>query len=95
MTEKVNVFCSCGCGKGFRVIFRFDDEDDFVGISTVIPGFFAKQSSIFNIIRQRFKAAWFMLRGKEYCLHDIVLTKKQWVEFAEAANAVGKVEHDG
>lgn len=89
MNKDINVLCSCGCSDGFSIKFRFEyDDDDLVFISTLTSGFYSQQCSFINRIKRRIKAAWFMLRGKEFYLHEIVLTKEQWGEFVKTVNEV-------
>jgi bifunctional N-acetylglucosamine-1-phosphate-uridyltransferase/glucosamine-1-phosphate-acetyltransferase GlmU-like protein len=86
MKNLFNVNCDCGCGNGFLVQFLFDTDDDFIGISTVTSGFYSHQNKFWHRIFRRVRAAWFMLRGKEYYLHDIVLSKENWKRFVETVN---------
>lgn len=89
MNKDINVFCNCGCGDGFSIKFRFEyDDDDLVFISTLTSGFYAQQCGFVNRIKRCIKAAWFMLRGKEFYLHEIALTKEQWKEFVKTVSDV-------
>lgn len=85
--KDIHIHCTCGCGNGFQIIFRLNEDEEFAYIDTLASGFYTKQRGIWEII-SRIKAAWFMLRGKEYCLHEVMLSKKQWDEFANAINEV-------
>lgn len=89
MKDNISVFCNCGCDEGFLIKFRFEyDDDDRVYISTLTSGFYVHQCGFLEKIKRRIKAAWFMLCGKEFYLHDIVLNRKQWHEFVESINKV-------
>ncbi len=88
MQKDINILCYCGCGNGFQIIFRLKEDEDFAYMGTLTSGFYAEQRGIWRTISNRIKAAWFMLRGKEYHLHDVVLSKDQWNEFVKAANEV-------
>ena len=92
--KNVDVRCKCGCDEGFRIDFRIEGEDPFVIISTVTSGFYAKQRGPIRVTWERIKAAWFMLRGKEYCLHELVLGPEQWKEFVEDINNANKEMFD-
>lgn len=92
MKHDIYVKCDCGCGAAFDIAVRLDATDDyFVAIDTLIPGFYANDWSTIAIIKHRVKAAWYMLRGKEYYLHEVALSKKHWNEFVDAVNEVGKI----
>ncbi len=65
--KDIHIHCTCGCGNGFQIIFRLNEDEEFAYIDTLASGFYTKQRGIWEII-SRIKAAWFMLRGKEYHL---------------------------
>lgn len=88
MQKDINILCTCGCGNGFQITFLLNEDEDFAYIDTLASGFYSGQRGIWKTIYNRIKAAWFMLRGKEYHLHEIVLSKEQWKEFVAAANEV-------
>ena len=88
MQKDINILCNCGCGNGLQIIFRLKEDKDFVYIDTLVSNFYAEQRGIWETIKRRIKAAWFMLSGKEYSLHDVVLSKEQWNEFVKAVNEV-------
>lgn len=39
--------------------------------------------TIWNVISHRIKCAWTMFRGKDMCLHDIILDIETWFKFYE------------
>lgn len=90
MKKDINISCNCGCGNGFSFTFRIEDDDDFdyVYLSTFSSGFYANQCKFLKILKRRIQAAWLMLRGKEFYLHEVVLTKEQWKDFVKAVNEV-------
>ena len=93
MEKDININCSCGCGNGFLISFRFLlDNDGDILIDTITSGFSAHQCGFIKRLARRIKAAWFMLRGKEFYLHEIALNKEQWNGFVDAVDAVGKLE---
>lgn len=88
--KNINAHCKCGCGDGLRVEFYIEGEDPFVVVSTVTSGYHSKSHGPIRVIVDRIKAAWFMLRGKEYCLHELILEPEQWKEFVEDINKANK-----
>ena len=90
MKKDINIFCNCGCGDGFTFTFRVepDDEFDYVYFSTFTSVFYSMSRSFLNTLRRRIEAAWFMLRGKEFYLHEVILTKEQWSDFVKSVNEV-------
>ena len=93
MRKNVIINSDCGCGAAFNIAIRLDriDDDGFVVVETLVPGFYAHGLNTIAIIKYRVKAAWYMLRGKEYNLHEVALDKKHWNEFVDAVNEVGKI----
>lgn len=92
--KTIDYRCRCGCTEGFRLNFYVEEANPFVIISTTTTGFYAKQYKPMRVIWERIKAAWFMLRGKEYRLHEIVLHEEQWKEFVEDINKANKEMFD-
>lgn len=89
MNNNITTFCNCGCDEGFLIRFRFEyDDDDRVYISTITPGFYAHQCGFLDRIKRRIKSAWFMLCGKEFYLHEIMLDREQWKNFVKSINEV-------
>lgn len=80
------VYCSCGCGKGMKMEFKFTAEDNVVIVDTITSGFQAYQYSIWDVLYCRVKAAWYMLRGKEYIIHEIVINRRHWTNFIKTIN---------
>lgn len=81
--KDINLRCTCGCGEAFQITFRVDDEEDYAIISTLTSGFYAHKTGFLSRMMRRIKAAWLMLMGKEYYLHEVVLSKEQWNEFVK------------
>ena len=91
---KVDCGCGCSCGNAFNLEIWLEDWDEYCFISSQASVFYLKQTSFFQVWKARFKAAWAMLCGKEYCLHEICLNKEQYnnlinkmLEFKEKTNA--------
>lgn len=84
--KDINIRCKCGCGEAFQIIFRVDDEEDYAIISTLTAGFYMHQTDFFGRMKRRIQAAWYMLMGKEFYLHEVVLDKAQWNEFVDEIN---------
>lgn len=90
MKKYINILCNCGCGDVFTFTFMIepDGEFDYVYLSSFTSMFYSIQHSFFKTLKRRIQAAWFMLRGKEFLLHEVILTKEQWNDFVKAVNEV-------
>lgn len=86
MNDQFTVYCRCGCGAGLHADFKFAKDDGDVYIQTVIPGFYAHQSSWWGRLKRRIVTAWYMLMDKEYITHEIVLDAQNWEAFVLAVN---------
>jgi len=84
--DETTVYCSCGCGKGLHADFKFAQSDGDVFIETIVPGFYAHQFGIWNRIKRRLYAAWRMLIGKEFLMHEIMLDHDHWSKFVASIN---------
>lgn len=77
--------CDCGCGNEVSVelVIRNSQDDCDVSIRTVCSCFISKQEGPWRIFKRRLKAAWFMLTGQEYLLHDVILDTGEWRALVE------------
>ena len=94
MKHNITTYCHCGCGEGFYVDFCLEDDSGYVMMSTVTSGFTAERRGVWDTVKKRIKAAWFMLCGKEYVLHEVFLNKKEWNEFVNQLNEFNKMKED-
>lgn len=83
-TNKANdeliVNCDCGCGSGLLwQAVKWDDEEQFY-IMLTEHSWYAKQS---GRIKPYFKRLWKALRGKEYCLTEIVMKRTEVEEYMD------------
>lgn len=86
----IHADCHCGCGNGLRVVLAAHSDEDFVFIDTTASCYFAHQLNFWNILSRRFRAAWHMLRGKEYCMHEVALSRMEWENFVSRINGVNR-----
>ena len=79
--DELVVNCDCGCGSGLHwKASKWGDEDTQYFVSLTENSWYAKQT---GRIKPYFKRLWKALRGKEYCLTELVLTKDDIAEFDE------------
>lgn len=84
--QNVVTYCGCGCVRGFVVNFKFAADEDEIFFSSTTSSFEAHQTGFFGRLKRRIRAAWFMLTGKEYLLHEVILTKAEFSRFLRALN---------
>ena len=89
-SNDIYIDCGCGCGRGLKVIVDKDDYED----SDVILVFFSsdfnhtQNMSIFNVIKTKLKKIWYIIRNKDYCYSEILLTGKEFDEFRNHLNKI-------
>ena len=82
------VICDCGCGSGLHwKASQWDDEDKQYFVSLIESSWDARQT---GRAKPYFKRLWKAIRGKEYYLTELVLTKEDVVEFDEALRCLLK-----
>jgi hypothetical protein len=73
MKRRFIIECECGCGE--VRINRFDDNT--VSMTYYVPaGYFDGTK-----MRGRLKMAWAILRGKDYCVYETLMTDDKFAEF--------------
>lgn len=70
--------CDCGCSI-IEIVDWKDMDESFLVI--YVSAFGEKQSPIKHNIKERLKMIWAAIRGKNYRLYDLTISKKQFREF--------------
>lgn len=78
----VNIFCRDCCSNGLQLLFEFEwDESPMVYLTFLCNAAKLHSGSIWKTLFYRLRMAWNILRGKSFCLHDIILDKSEWFKF--------------
>ncbi len=78
----VRVFCRDCCDNGISLFLEMEwDESPNVYLSFLANA--RNLSSPWRLIKERFAAAWAMLRGRDFCTHDVILDTETWHKFYE------------
>ena len=92
--KELIVKCSCGCGQAFNIIIDAD-KDENRDTSHDLYAFicFMKNNceteydkNPWRAFKIKMKKIWFILRGKDYCYSDTVMSKKDFEEFKKYIN---------
>ena len=77
--------CDCGCGNEINVelVIREGQDDYDVTVSTICSCFFSKSEGLWFTLKRRLKAAWLMLTGQEFLLHEVILDSREWHALVE------------
>ena len=87
--KELVVTCSCRCGQSFNILI--DDEwkeDNYYSVLCFMKSnsdseYYKNPWRAFKI---KMKKIWFILRGKDYCYSDTVMTKEDFEVFKEYVN---------
>jgi hypothetical protein len=82
--NRILINCDCRCGRGFELI---REEDETVIVSAISNNSFTFES-IFCKLKTKLYKIWSIIRNKDYCYVDVVLTKEQFEEFKDAINKI-------
>jgi len=79
--DELIISCDCGCGKGLLWQAKtFDEEDEQYFVYLTEHSWYAKQA---GRIKPYFRRLWKALRGREYCLTELVMAKDEVEELSE------------
>jgi hypothetical protein len=74
--NNTRTYIPCDCTCSILEISDWKDENQSL-ISLYVSAYQEKGSAISWTIKRRIKAAWYMLRGKEFCLYEVYIPKEQ------------------
>lgn len=78
--DELIINCDCGCGFGLLwKATKFDEEDEQYFVYLTEHSWYAKQT---GRIKPYFNRLWKALRGKEYYLTELVMSKNEVAEFS-------------
>lgn len=83
--KEAKVYFPCDCGSEVMEITYADwvEDDECCFISFKLDAFSAKQTSPLDIIKDRVKLAWRILKGGDYFLYDLITTKEKLGELRD------------
>lgn len=78
--KNIKIKCDCGCS---ILTIAHEKEDNIVYIEHYYNSFYGKQTGILTILKERLSMIWFIIRGKEFFLYDIIIQGDDIKEFKE------------
>ena len=76
----IRVFCRDSCDNGLQFHFDFEwDESSNIYITFLCNA--RRSMSIWRVLKFKCKAIWAIIRGRDRCLHDLILEPNEWKEF--------------
>ena len=84
--KQIILGCECGCEQAINIIKYIEDNDYYITIT--MGTFYERQRGIIKTIKQRIKASWYMLIGKEYRLCDINIKETEIDKIIESLKEI-------
>lgn len=76
--------CNCGCDEGLRMRISEYDDDSYCILSYTSGNFYKDQNqTVGQVVSTKAKKIWRVLRNKDYCYSEIIMTKDEFKEFQE------------
>ncbi len=87
--KELIITCNCRCGQAFSLII--DDEmkdDDFYGFLCFMKNDFDTEydKNPWRAFKIKIKKIWFIIRGKDYCYSDTLMSRDDFEEFKNYVN---------
>lgn len=83
MKKKNEFFIQCNCGCHNGLIFTWEDDVESLWINVVESKWYSEQQGVLKRIKEKLRRLWFVLRGKEYSLFEMVVEDNKLEEFKE------------
>lgn len=82
------VDCDCGCDEGFRIRI-YSEDDNYAIISYTNGNFYRDQNEkLGRVIGKKLKKIWRIIRNKDYCYSEILMTKEDFKEFQSYISSI-------
>lgn len=81
------VDCNCGCDEGLRIRINEFDEDTYAILTYTSGNFYKDQKlSCWSIFKLKCRKIWRIIRGKDYCYSEILVSKEEYNELKDFIN---------
>ena len=87
--KELIVTCNCKCGQSFHITVDDEDRDsDIMFYLCYMKNNFDTEYDMnpWRAFKIKMKKIWFIIRGKDYCYSDTVMTKADFEEFKQFVN---------
>lgn len=83
------VTCGCECEDAIHMRLNVEDEDDeIMAISYMNSNFYRDQVGALKAIIKKIKKIWRIIRGKDICYSEIIMTKEEFAQFRKYVNSI-------
>ena len=91
--DNKELIINCGCGCDNSIHIELDDADnDYYCFLTYLNGNYYREQeeSVFAVIKKKMRRIWAIIRNKDYCYSDIIMSAQDFEEFKTYINKFGK-----
>lgn len=85
--KEIIVTCNCGCKSSVNI--QIDEMEDigYAYLCLLKGNFYTEyNNNPWRAFRIKMKKIWYILRGKDYCYSDTIMTKEDFEEFKRYIN---------
>lgn len=79
--------CQCGCDDGIHIKIK-EDETFFAFLTYTNGNFYSEQNGVFSTLCKKFKKICAIIRNKDYCYSEVIMTKEDFLKFKAYINSV-------
>ncbi len=85
--KELIITCKCGCENAYHLVIDPEDEDMYCFLCFLKADFCTEgDKTPWRAFKTRMKKIWTILRGKDYCYSDTVMSKADYEEFKAYVN---------
>lgn len=86
--SELYIRCNCGCGNSFY--FALDAYNpNLMSLSVNNSNFSREQNGMFSVLRHKWKKIWCIIRNKDFCYSEMVLTQEEVEKLADYLHREG------
>lgn len=86
--KEIIVTCNCGCKSSVNIqIDDMEDMESYAFLCFLKDNFYTEyNNNPWRAFKVKMRKIWHILRGKDYCYSDTIMTKKDYEEFKKYIN---------
>ena len=83
-SKEIIVTCNCGCMNSYHIMV--DEMGDEYAFMSYMKGNFYTEMGPWRAFKRKLKKIWCIIRDKDYCYADTVMSKEDYEEFKRFVN---------